>query len=164
VATIDPGEVWGVTYYGIGHSSDEVLAHPHFFTELMYVTGNVKLAISGPNNEDYWEFQGEDQLMEGNPGDPNGEVIFLPGPYMFDLSSWPGVDPGEHTEVYVQIVTEGDMENAGFAINRVRIQDDYTDTPWDTIPEPGTVAFLSMGLGSMMYIRKRRRRFRGTAT
>jgi len=138
VATIGSDEVWGKAYYGSGVSSDDIIGQYHYlYLETYDIQGDMKIAVSGSGDADF--FDATPHLVAGDTGDPS--VIYNPGPYVFDLSTWsPGVT---HDNVSIQMIAEGG-ESQGFTVNRVFLTDDLGDT--GLIPEPSSVALLSLGL------------------
>jgi hypothetical protein len=150
--TISNETTWGKVYYGTGASSDDMInQYQYLYMQTYSISGNIRVALSGPADADYYEVS--PHALEGDTGDPN--VVTLPGHYIFDISGW---SPAEtHDNVSMQIVAEGG-EGESFQVNRIRIQDDYEDTPWAaSVPEPNSAVLILCGLAAFAKLARRRR-------
>jgi hypothetical protein len=151
VATIQVAEVWGKAYYGTGVDVDTLVGqYSYLFVETYDIQGNMKLAISGASDQDFYDVT--PNVVAGDTGDPN--VIYNPGPYVFDVSGWGATN---HPNVSMQLIAEGGS-GQGFTVNRLFFTDDLGDTPFGEVPEPSTALFVSLGLVGGLIARKRARR------
>lgn len=147
-ATILGGDVWGKTYYGTGASSTSIInTYRYFYIETYDIQGNMKLAVSGPFDADYYDFTS--QVVSGDTGNPN--VIYNPGPYVFDVSGWTPSSPV--SDVFIHLIAEGGA-GQGFEVNRLFFAD---DNPMNPIPEPTSLILLTSGLVGLGIVSRRKK-------
>ena len=153
--TIGSDNVFGKAYYvtGVG-SSDVVSLYKYLYLETYDVQGNMKIALSGASDADF--FDATPHVVSGDTGNPN--VIFNPGPYVFDVSSW--ATSQNWSNVAVQLIAEGGTGN-GFSVRRVFLAD-YNPLASQTppppapnpVPEPATLLTLGLGLAGAVARKK----------
>ncbi|OQA29662.1 MAG: hypothetical protein BWY59_00153 [Verrucomicrobia bacterium ADurb.Bin345] len=153
VATIQSGDTWGVMYYGTGVSSEQIPTYRYLYIETYDIQGNMLLQIAGPADADNYNVT--PFCVAGDPGNPN--VIYNPGPYVFDMSGW--APASSYENVSIKLVAEGG-EGAGFTVNRLFFTDDLADTGFEVIPEPSTTA-LMIGAGLSLFLVSKKRRKNG---
>lgn len=142
------GDVWGKVYYGTGQSSADIInTYSYFYLETYDIQGNMKVAVSGDADADYYDFTS--QVLSGDTGDPN--VIYNPGPYVFDVSGWSPAT--SHSNVFVHLIAEG-ATGQGFEVNRLFFADDDAINP---IPEPTSLILLMSGLAGLGFFTSKKK-------
>lgn len=141
---------WGKVWYGSGVSSASIIGQYHYlYVETYDIQGDMKVWLG----TDADHFDASANCILGNPGDPN--VIYNPGPYVFDIASWAPAAP--HDNTVVQMIGEGGT-GQGFSVRRIFLTDNLADTGFEAVPEPKTTAMM-MGAGLILtLVRKARKK------
>jgi len=138
--TVGGSDTYGLTYYGSGVATSELAVNRYLYLEVTDIQGDMKIAVSGPSDADFFNLTTALVSSAGPTGDPLGNVLFNPGQYVFDLTQWAPL--ASHSNIQVQLIAEGGA-GASFTVNRVFISD---INPLAPIPEVSSWLMLSIGL------------------